>query len=388
MSTAPRDETLIEPAHAGRLRAAALPLLCGVGTAVPEIEWAQERTLRFLADLWGLSGSRAARFERIVRGAGIERRRAAAPVEDVVHLTTAERMRIYERTAPALAEAAARRALDDARIDAEEVTDLVVVSCTGFSAPGVDAALVERLGLSRGVRRTVVGFMGCFGGISGLRTAAAACCADPKATALVVCVELCTLHLRADGDVQNQVASALFGDGAAAAVVRGRDVVSHDAGACGVDAEAQGDRAGCGVTGCVSAGASLLIPEGAEWMTWRVTDAGFAMTLTRDVPRGVEGAIGAFLEDAYGDVSESSLVVHPGGPGILDAVERGANRAPGGVDVQCARDVLRRHGNMSSGTVFFVLEEMVGRGARAPLVLLAFGPGLSVESILISDKNN
>jgi predicted naringenin-chalcone synthase len=276
-------------------------------------------------------------------------------------------MDAYEKNAPALARAAAGQALRQAGVAPAEVTDLVVVSCTGFSAPGLDVALVEDLGLPRGVRRIVVGFMGCFGAIIGLRTAAAMCRADPRGVSLVLCLELCSLHLRPDRSPQNLVASALFADGAAAAVV------AAPGASRGASSPAW--------LGRVTLGRGRLLPQGRDWMTWRITDAGFAMTLSREVPVALRRSVGPIVDELC-PRRPDCFIVHPGGAGILDAVDEGLGLG-GGSGVEVSREILRRHGNMSSATVLFVLAEALRLGYRPPALLLSFGPGLSVESLLV-----
>ncbi len=352
---------------AATLAAPAGPALLGLGTATPSLCVPQAEACERLARLWGLAGEDLARWERIAAGSAVESRSGVLPIECVLDLSTAERMRVYEREAPPLAEAAAGRALRGAGIAACEITDLVVVSCTGFSAPGLDVALVERLGLPSTVRRTVVGFMGCFGAIIGLRAALSACCADPRGVALVVCLELCTLHLRNDCDPANQVASALFADGAAAAVVSG--------------AKAVAGRGHSDPLGELTLGHSRLITRGRDWMTWKVTDSGFAMTLGREVPVALRAEIASAVREAS-PVVPRSYVVHPGGPAIIDAVDAGLGLG-GGSGLEAARAVLRRCGNMSSATILFVLEEVVRQGHPAPALLLAFGPGLAIESLML-----
>ncbi len=357
--TLPRTDDFAAPAS----RSAAL--LCGLGLAVPDQRERQDDATEEMARAWSLRGTDLERWRRIVAGSGIDYRHGVAPVADIIDLTTRQRMQRYEQHAPHLAAAAAEEALRDAGVQPDAVTDLVVVSCTGFSAPGVDAALVERLGLRPDVQRTLIGFMGCFGAINGMRAGAAACAARPGATALVICVELCSLHIRGDSDSQNQVASALFADGAAAAVLRD-------------DASPGGNAV---VMGVLERGASLLLSEGRDWMTWRVTDAGFAMTLSRQVPVAVRRHVGSFVESLA--AAPATYAVHPGGPGILDAVEAGlGGEAPG---VCASRHVLRQYGNMSSPTVLFVLREIWRRRGRQalPCALLAFGPGLSLEGLVL-----
>ncbi len=355
-----------------------MPRLAGLGTATPGLALSRSDTHDRLARLWGLSGAELHRWRRIVDGTGIEMRYGVLPPEQVIGLSTEGRMKAYEQLAPGLAERAARAALDDAAVCADRVTDLVVVSCTGFSAPGVDVALVRQLGLPLTVRRTIIGFMGCFGAVVGLRSAVGACAADSRSVCLVVCVELCTLHLRPGRSADNLVASALFGDGAAAAVVVGNQVELSPAG--------HGGAAGLGR---LTNGFSRLIPEGRDWMTWRVTDAGFAMTLDRRVPAALESSVAGIARQAAeaagaaGAAGPECYVVHPGGPGILDAVNQGLALG-GGSGIEAARAILRDYGNTSSSAILFVLARMLRQRYRPPAMLLAFGPGLAVETIMLS----
>lgn len=360
---------MAEEAQAEReLRAARLPLMLGLGLAVPALSRSQSQIEREMAELWSLHGGELARWRRIIAGSNIEKRHGVLAPAEVVHLTTAQRMAAYEQFAPALAEEAASKAMQDSGIKPAQVTDLIVVSCTGFSAPGVDVELIERLRLPRTVRRMMVGFMGCFGAISGLRTAVGTCAAGRDAIALVVCVELCSLHMRADSSAQNQVASALFADGAAAAVLSssGHSHIGDDS---------------CSEVGRVTAGASLVIPEGKNWMTWRITDAGFAMTLSRHVPAALATHLSAFVESTS-LLRPRNFVIHPGGPGILDAAASalGADAEPG---IEASRAILRNFGNMSSATILFVLREMTKMSCTLPATLLAFGPGLTIESLQV-----
>ena len=348
------------------------PRLAGLGTATPAHAMEAAEARDRLARLWRLTGDDLDRWHRIVAASGIDTRYSVLPAEEVLGLSTGARMQAYERLAPDLAGRAARAALREAGVRAVDVTDLVVVSCTGFSAPGVDVALVQELGLPPTVRRTMIGFMGCFGAIVGLRTAVGACAADHAAVCLVVCVELCSLHLPSVPHAENQVASALFADGAAAAVVEGNRVPARPLG------PAAGD------LGRVTIGRGRLITRGRDWISWRITDAGFAMTLSRQVPAALRALVPAIVDEAVapGDARPDCFVVHPGGPGILDAVDAGLALG-GGSGIEAARDVLRRYGNMSSGTVLFVLAEALRRGHRPPAMLVAFGPGLAVETLLI-----
>ena len=362
----PLSSSQIRPTPSGNATTAQARLV-GLGLATPKPCFSQAVIAQRLADLWGLTGEAADRWQRIVDGSNIDQRHSVLPVEEVVGLSTKQRMESYEHYAPPLAEDAVRCALANADINAEDVTDLIVVSCTGFSAPGLDISLIQRFGMPLTVKRTIIGFMGCFGAINGMRSAVRACVADPDAVVVVVCVELCSLHFRRDLSAQNQVASALFADGAAVAIVVGERMAIEHNGAVGI--------------GRLTIGHSRLIPEGRDWMTWRISDEGFAMTLTRDVPVVLRQRIEGYVA-GVAPRRPNCFIVHPGGAGILDAVDRGlALQGRSGLD--SARTVLRRFGNMSSCTLLFVLKQALADGYQLPGLMLAFGPGLSIESLAL-----
>ena len=349
-ATAHPEPVLIEPdARAARLVGIA------VSESVPRRPQADLATA--LERAWALDSARRGRWRRIIEHAGIDSRAIQCAVDDVIHETTASRMRRYEQQAPMLARGAARAAITSATLDAARITDLIIVSCTGFSAPGVDIELIDALGLAPTVRRTTVGFMGCFGALIGLRTAAGACALAPDAVALVVCVELCSLHVPPDPTDADLVACALFADGAAAALVAGPDAPLSDDSAIGTIERAQ----------------SRLIGRSRDAMSWRVGDHGFRMTLGREVPVVLREQIARLRED-------TTWIVHPGGPGILDAIDTGL-ALDGRSGIEHARTVLARSGNMSSPSVLAVLDEALRHDVKAPARLVAFGPGLSMEML-------
>lgn len=369
--------------------------MIGLGLAVPALRQSQAEVAEQLAIQWNLHGDELDRWQRINAGCAIQHRHAVAPIHATIGLSTAERMQQYERHAPALARDAAERALLAAQVNPSAITDLIVVSCTGFSAPGVDIALLRLLGLSTTVHRTVIGFMGCFGAITGLRAARAACAANPDAVALLVCVELCSLHLRPQTDPHNLIASALFADGAAAVVVcgskhmrEGNLAARRPAGASLRSEDATHLPMTIPLRLTMQQSHSLLLPQGEQWMTWRITDHGFAMTITKDVPVALRRCIHAFLADAA-PALHTPIILHPGGAAILDAVEQAllADSPAGDVSALAAsRRVLGEFGNMSSPSVLFVLARAVSQPEPVgfPALLLAFGPGLSIESVVVS----
>lgn len=295
---------------------------------------------------------------------------------------TAARNDIYAREADRLFVEVARRSLDaDPDISASDITHVVTVSCTGFHAPGPDYAVVRGLGLPAAVQRYHLGFMGCYAALPALRAAAQFCRADPDAVVLVASVELCTLHLRSSDDPDAIIASSLFADGAAAALVTAR-------------------RLPTAVPGLViDAFHTALIPDGEGDMAWTVGDTGFEMVLSTRVPQ----LIGMHIHDALGalwqgddDIADrldgqsigeivQHWAIHPGGRSILDRVQE--RLALDEAQLRPAREVLRTHGNMSSATVLFVLQRILeheGPRSGERVAAMAFGPGLTAESALLT----
>lgn len=358
--------------------------LAGFGTALPEYRFTQAELADLHAGFCRIDRARERTLKALYRKSGVKMRGSVIlqtadgrldgrqsfypPARDEADRgpSTEERMRLYAEAAPAMALRAAGRALESARTPADAVTHLVTVSCTGFAAPGIDAAVVEGLGLPRTTQRTHVGFMGCHGALNGLRVARSLAGSSPDQVALVCAVELCTLHFAYGWDPEMMVANALFADGAGAVV--GRTV------------EGSAEEWRVGATG------TFLLPESRDDMTWRIGDHGFRMTLSARVPDLIESHLAGWVSEwlagqglTVADVA--SWAVHPGGPRILTSVERALGVDPSHSAVP--RAVLAEHGNMSSATIFFILERMKANAAPRPCVALAFGPGLVVEALLI-----
>jgi predicted naringenin-chalcone synthase len=317
-------------------------------------------------------------FERMAGRAGIEHRFSVLHQDGMVEAdappggfyrrgrypSTAARMRIYEDHAPELAEQAVVKLRLDG--DVRRITHLVVASCTGFVAPGLDQLLAKRLGLRPDLQRTMVGFMGCAAAVPALRIAQAAVLADPTSRVLVVNLELCTLHLQETDDVQTALSFMLFGDGCAAALVT-------------ADAEglAIGDFR------------STLIPDSEDMITWHVGDQGFVMYLSGKVPARITQALredSGHLLHGEGTQAIDLWAVHGGGRTVLDAVETGLNLPP--ENLAMSRSVLRDHGNMSSATIMFVLARMLeAGGAKRRGLAMAFGPGMVAETFRFTRLN-
>jgi predicted naringenin-chalcone synthase len=315
-----------------------------------------------------LADPRARRlFERMAARSGIEHRwsvlppgsHGGSPVDPggFYHGDTpgtGARMKLYAEAAPRLALAAIRQVGPLIGI-----THLIVASCTGFVAPGIDQIVAEELGLTGDVERTLVGFMGCYAAVSALRLAHHVVRSEPDARVLVVTVELSTLHLQFEEDVEKLLAMLQFGDGAAAALVT---------------AEPAGF--------AISHPFAATLPDSSALIRWAIGDQGFTMALAGEVPArigealrdpAVRGAL--FAGAAPKDID--AWAVHAGGRSVLDAVEQGLDLPPEALAE--SRSVLARFGNMSSSTMPFVLAELMARTERRHGIALAFGPGLAAE---------
>ncbi len=361
--------------------------ILGLGTAVPATVIDQSQALRIAESLCCRTAEQTTWLPGMYGHTGIERRHLtfrADVVRDVLDgtthsgspflptgalddcgPTTAERMRHYVAAAGPLARRAAQRALEQAALAPGAITHLITVSCTGFHAPGVDSELIHALELSPSVERTHIGYMGCHGALNGLRVARAFTAAEPEARVLLCAVELCCLHYHYGWDPQRIVANALFADGAAAVV--------------GAAVEKAGGWR-------VMASGSCVFPSSTDAMTWTVGDHGFEMTLSRRVPGLIAANLRPWLTGwlaRQGLTVEGvpSWAIHPGGPRILEAVAESLELSR--EQTGASREVFARHGNMSSPTVLFILDQLLtGRAAR-PCVALGFGPGLAVEAALL-----
>jgi predicted naringenin-chalcone synthase len=272
----------------------------------------------------------------------------------------------YEREAPPLAAQAARIALASAGHAPGEVTHLVTVSCTGFSAPNFDLGLVRELGLAWTVARTHLGFMGCHGALNGLRVAGGYAASDPDACVLVCAVELCSLHYQYGWNSDLAVSNGIFADGAAALVG-------------GTAPGSSGDDWVLASSGC------SLLEDSAELMAWRIGNHGFEIALSARVPGVIESALTPWLDGwlASQQLTRSDIstwAIHPGGPRILESVAAatGLRRE----DYAVSQEVLGEFGNMSSPTILFILDRLRQRRAPRPCLALGFGPGLAVEAAL------
>ncbi|SCL14597.1 Predicted naringenin-chalcone synthase [Micromonospora rhizosphaerae] len=344
----------------------AVPVIAGLGTAYPPAVGQDELWAGFFSRHF--SGSTRALAERIFANSGVSRRQAAVNplLEDVSDWPTERRMRRYQVEALPLGKEAVGRALTSAGLDAGDVGLFIVCSCTGYATPGLDILLARDLGMAPDTQRMFVGHMGCYAALPGLGAAGDFVTARGR-PALLLCAELTSLHIQpasARVDTQQIVSHALFSDAAVAAVVvpGGRGYALREV-------------------------SSVTDTSTADHMTWDVTDTGFRMGLSAKVPQvlshHVRGLVHGLLARHGRAASEvDGWAVHPGGPRILNVVERELALPPEAL--AASRATLDEHGNCSSPTVLLILDRL--RRAAAPpdgIVLLAFGPGLTLYAALL-----
>jgi len=348
-----------------------------IATGVPRHD-VHDVFVRYARTLFGEDDRRSTLLDRMAERSGIEHRYSflqpapdweTGPLLDTDGFyirghfpDTAARMRLFEAQAPQLAAETVERLKLGA--DRDRVTHLVITTCTGFSAPGLDLELIERCGLPASVERTMIGFMGCYAAINALKLARHIVRSEPDARVLVLNLELCTLHMQETTDLAQVLCFLLFADGCAA---------------CLVSSEPEGL--------ALDSFKAVLLPNTRELMSWHIRGFGFDMVLSGQVPAAIHDALRFGTQELLGSTSPEAIdlwAMHPGGRSILDAIERAFDLAPQAL--AASREVLRRYGNMSSAAVMFVLEEIMrlperslGRAGRG--LAMSFGPGLVAETM-------
>ncbi|MDQ3140062.1 MAG: type III polyketide synthase [Pseudomonadota bacterium] len=341
--------------------------LLSVATAVPEHILPQEEAKGLARRLFG---SRAGHFERLAPvfdNAGIAKRHIAMPLAwyEGDHGWKA-RNHVYLETAEALYIDAARNALDKAGIAAREIDCLVTVSTTGIATPSLEARVAAQMGFRDDVERVPLFGLGCAGGVSGLATAARLAAGRTGRAVLFVTVELCSTSIRLDKLTKaNIVATALFGDGAAACVLR--------AGGEGI--------------ALIEGASEILWPGTLRIMGWDVEDPGLGVVFDRAIPPFVEENMAEALRRISANIGMERADIdrftcHPGGAKVVAALENSLGLGDGALDHE--RAVLRDYGNMSAPTVLFVLERLIESGLPARTLLLALGPGFTTSGLALA----
>lgn len=351
-----------------------LPRILTLETGVPQNNYAQAQVLEHFLELQGEK-----RRERAIRAiferAGVGSRYMAVEKGYFDQpRTTQERNDRYMCEAVPLGEQVIRQGLKRSGFSPEDIDDFTVVSCTGLNIPGLDLHLAARLGMRPDLQRACILGMGCYGAFPGMRRAFESVLATPGRLALVLSLELCSLHLQLEQTAENVVSTALFSDGAAMALIGDGAIAPRVRGA---------------LTPRIIASKTHCDYSTIDHMSFTVTDHGFRMYLSSYVPdllaSHIEGFVGNLL--ASNNLKRSDVQfwgIHPGSTKIVDYVQSRLGLSD--AQIECSHDVLYHYGNMSSATILFVLDYIQRCSHPSPGdygVLLAFGPGLTMEGLLI-----
>jgi alkylresorcinol/alkylpyrone synthase len=339
--------------------------LLSIATAVPPFVIEQADAKATARRAFG----RKALFDRlsgVFDNAAIARRHTVAPIEwyEQPH-GWAERNAVYLAASESMFEEAATKAIDRAGLMPEQIDGIVTVSTTGIATPSLEARVGPKIGLRGDVRRVPVFGLGCAGGVNGLAATARMAAAEPGTNWLFVTVETCSISIRLDSDDPAAVvATALFGDGAAAAVVT------------------SGEHSLARITGS----AEKMWPDTLRIMGWDVEDPGLAVVFDRAIPPFIEAELAQAVDEMCAGlgVARSDIdrfCCHPGGVKVIDAIESALDLNQGELNLE--REVLRDYGNMSAPTVMFVLERLLAQGLPKRVMMTAFGPGFTCAGMLL-----
>ncbi|NOX99688.1 MAG: type III polyketide synthase [Verrucomicrobia bacterium] len=363
-----------------------MPWIQHIETLVPESSYSQEYACEVM-QTWTQDKKAKRYINQVYAGSNIDKRHSVVKDfgkdgSDSLSLyrtngtseepSTGERNKIYTKESRILLREIALNAVKNCPgIEAEDITHLITVSCTGFYNPGPDLEVVDALKLPPSVQRFHLGFMGCYAAFPAMKMASQFCQADPTATVLIVCVELCSLHLRLKDDLDTILANSVFADGAAAVLVNNR---KPEAGHRALE---------------LKHFACELTLEGAQDMAWDIGDYGFNLVLSKYIARiigaEIEGTISKILADCDLGLDDiDTWAVHPGGRAILDKIESSLKISPD--QIKASRNVMAEFGNMSSPTVLFILNDILRNSETKNgdrICAMAFGPGLTIETATI-----
>lgn len=345
--------------------------IASTATALPPHYYSQAELISAFRKYWGGRLERFDVLERLHAAAQVDGRYLALPVEQYPFNNWGEANNHWIACSLDLGERAVCRALSEAGIDPQAIGAFFFVSVTGVASPSIEARLMNRMRLSPNTKRIPIFGLGCVAGAAGIARAADYVKAFPDQAAVLLSVELCSLTVQPDDlSPANLISSGLFGDGAAAVVIAGADC----AGAPGPE---------------VVATRSTFYPETEYVMGWDISEKGFKIVLSREVPdvilKNLGGDADRFLSDhGLGREDIGSWIIHTGGPKVLEATEKALGLRNGALDVSWK--CLRRTGNLSSASVLFVLEEVLKHRrpeAGSWSILAAMGPGFCSELVLL-----
>jgi alkylresorcinol/alkylpyrone synthase len=350
--------------------------IASAASAFPKHYYTQKVLLERLQDYWGSQLKNPLLLARLHRNVTVDGRYLAIPAEQYVDIKTwGQANDIWIRVAQELGERALCLAMHNAGLQPEDLGALLFTTVTGVASPSIDALLINRMGLPANIRRTPIFGLGCVAGAAGIARASDYVRAYPKQAAALVSVELCSLTLqREDLSVANLISSGLFADGAAAVIVTGEDFESSPP-------ENSGPR--------ILATRSVFYPDTEEMMGWSISEKGFRIILSTEVPNLIRQNLGRDVDDFLADNGHQrsdlkSFVLHTGGPKVLDASADALGLHNGELDASW--DCLRKVGNLSSASVLCVLEDVMKNRRPEPGtlgLLAAMGPGFCSELLLL-----
>lgn len=352
--------------------------IVSIGTASPGEPIPQQRIGEFMKLAHGLTPEESRKLSFVYRLSGIANRHSVLTdfnYTDPSSFTffpknkelepfpsTRQRMRVFEERAAGMGIEAITNCLRNTSIDVNQITHLILVSCTGMYAPGAEMKIIEEMGFNSTIERYSIHFMGCYASFNAIKLADRICDSDTNANVLILSVEICTIHFQKAYTEDNLIANALFADGAAAALINRSD---------------QGLR--------IKDYESQIFREGESEMAWHIGDFGFEMKLSKYVPELLEKGIQKFkqsLESRFGLSRIRQFAIHPGGQQILKKVEQVMGIAED--QNTHSHQVLRDFGNMSSASILFVLEAVLrNKRVQGDMLVMGFGPGLTLETLLV-----
>ncbi len=352
--------------------------IISIGLANPGEAIPQDKISKFMQMAHGLNATDSRKLGFVYRLSGIQSRHSA--LDDFNHSNpedftffpknkslepfpgTGQRMDIFQKEAPPLAIKAIKECLLNSGNSPAEISHLILVSCTGMYAPGVEMEIIQKMGFQNTIERYAIHFMGCYAAFNAIKLADRICRSEPNAKVLIVSVELCTIHFQKDYNEDNVIANTIFGDGAAAVLV-----AQADSGIKIKDYQ------------------SNILIEGKTDMAWKIGDFGFEMKLSKYIPELLDKGIKTFrsnLESKFNISSIRHFAIHPGGNQILKKVE-GAFGITKNQNIHAHR-VLERFGNMSSVSILFVIAALMNDpSTKGDILAMGFGPGLTMETLLI-----
>jgi predicted naringenin-chalcone synthase len=358
--------------------------IISIGTALPEYCHPQQEILKFMQQAYNLGEVDKRKLSFLYGHSGIGQRysviedfsKAAGdwtfiPNEKNAAFPSLEkRLALYQQYALPISLNAINNCIDGF-ISAKEITHLITVSCTGMSAPGLDLQIAEALDLSPDLFRTSVNFMGCYASIHAMKIAKMICDSTTDANVIIVSTELCTLHFQKEFTIDSAASSLLFSDGSAAILVSNTNVNTRPL--------------------SLKNFYSLVSLKGKNDMAWEINSKGFLMKLSSYIPQLIQEDISKLVETSLqkAGLKQEEIThwcIHPGGKKILDVIQKQLQLTD--EDLKFSTDILSKFGNMSSTTILFVLKEMMATIKEKDAVIfgVAFGPGLTMETFIASNK--